>query len=67
MPFDIEIDEFHDENSETEHLAFHRENFVSCSNISIWKILREYLCWVLAGKPKYLEWRNNEGRNTKNT
>ena len=51
MPFDIEIDEFHDEKDNQPYLAFHGKNFVSCSNVSIWKVLWEYFCWFLAGKP----------------
>ena len=51
MPFDIEIDEFHDEHDKEEYLFFHKKSFVSCSNISIWKVLWEYFCWFLAGKP----------------
>ena len=58
MPFDIEMDEFHDERSKQEYLVFHKKNFVSCSNVSIKRVLWEYLCWFLAGKPKNIEWRN---------
>ena len=31
-------------------IIFNR-NGVTARNCSIWKILREYICWVLAGKP----------------
>ena len=51
MPFDIEIDEFHEDYDSDEYLTFHKKNFVSCSNVSIWKVLWEYFCWFLAGKP----------------
>ena len=56
MPFDIEMDEFHDEHDEGEYLVFHKKNFVSCSNVSIWTVLWEYFCWFLAGKPDHIDW-----------
>ena len=35
-----------------EKLKFRKKNLVSCANISMWKVLWEYFCWVLAGKPE---------------
>ena len=67
MPYDLEIEEFHETQKEQSYLAFHKKNFVSCSNVSIWKVLWEYLCWSLAGKPKHLEWETNERKNIRNT
>ncbi len=53
MPYDMEMDEFHDENDKNKYIVFHKKNFVSCANVTIWKVLWEYLCWSLAGKPHY--------------
>ncbi len=36
-------------------ISFNRKNVVSCYNVSIWKVLYEYVCWVLAGKPTRYE------------
>ena len=36
-------------------IQFERSNMVSCYNVSIWKVLYEYICWCLAGKPKNCE------------
>ncbi len=32
-------------------IVFNRKNRVSCNNVSIWRIIIEYVWWVLAGKP----------------
>jgi hypothetical protein len=32
-------------------IQFSNKNLVSCKNESIWKVLWEYICWTLAGKP----------------
>ena len=36
-------------------IIFDRKNTVSAVNVSIWKILWNYICWVLAGKPERWE------------
>ncbi len=33
-------------------LKFKKNNKVSCENVSMGRILFEYICWVLAGKPQ---------------
>ena len=32
-------------------INFTRHNLISCQNVSIYRVLFEYVCWVLAGKP----------------
>ena len=32
-------------------IKFNRKNKVSAVNVSVWKILWNYICWLLAGKP----------------
>ena len=32
-------------------IVFSRKNRVSCSNVSMWRVLIEYIWWVLGGKP----------------
>ena len=32
-------------------IKFKRKNIITAIDVSIWKILFEYICWVLAGKP----------------
>jgi hypothetical protein len=32
-------------------IKFNNKNLVSCTNESIYKVLWEYICWILAGKP----------------
>ena len=32
-------------------IKFKRKNLISATNVSLWKILWEYICWVLGGKP----------------
>ena len=32
-------------------VQFKRKNVVTAINVSIWKVLFEYICWTLAGKP----------------
>tara|TARA_Y100000592_G_scaffold94299_1_gene158844 strand:+ start:732 stop:923 length:192 start_codon:yes stop_codon:yes gene_type:complete len=36
-------------------ISFSRKSKVSCYNVSIYKVLFEYICWVLAGKPADFE------------
>jgi hypothetical protein len=33
-------------------IKFNKNNRVSCDNTPIGKILFEYICWVLSGKPQ---------------
>ncbi len=32
-------------------VKFNKKNLVTCQNVSFWKIIFEYICWVLGGKP----------------
>ena len=32
-------------------IQFKRKNKITAVDVSIWKVLWNYLCWVLAGKP----------------
>ena len=32
-------------------IKFTRKNLISCINVPIQKVIWEYICWVLAGKP----------------
>ncbi len=33
-------------------IKFNRKNIVSATNVSIWSIFWNYICWVLGGKPE---------------
>ena len=33
-------------------IQFNRKNRISCHNVSMWKVVWNYICWVLAGKPE---------------
>jgi len=37
------------------YLKIHDNNLISCSNVTMGRILWEYICWVLGGKPKNFE------------
>ena len=56
MGFEDEMDEWRDEMIEYEkikpYLKLHNKNLVDCRNVSIWKVIWEYICWILAGRPK---------------
>jgi len=32
-------------------IKFKRKNLISSKDVSFWKIIWNYICWVLAGKP----------------
>lgn len=32
-------------------IQFKRKNKITAVDVSIWKVLWNYICWVLAGKP----------------
>tara|TARA_R100001015_G_C4472543_1_gene55730 strand:- start:317 stop:502 length:186 start_codon:yes stop_codon:yes gene_type:complete len=54
MSFEDEVYEYQDfieEKIKNKCFLKFENNKVTCNNISIWKILWEYLCWCLAGKP----------------
>ncbi len=40
---------------ESSSIVFTKKNKVSAVNVSIWSILWNYICWVLAGKPERWE------------
>jgi len=33
-------------------IIFNRKNHITAVNVPLWKILMNYICWVLAGKPE---------------
>ena len=33
-------------------IKFNNKSLVSCRGVSIGKVIWEYICWVLAGRPK---------------
>jgi len=39
-------------------IKFKRKNIISATNVSIWKIIWNYICWILAGRPE--NWEVNE-------
>ena len=39
-------------NKTYEKPAFTRKNYVTCRQTPMWKVMFEYICWFLAGKPK---------------
>lgn len=32
-------------------LNFKKKNLISCTDVSFYRIIFEYMCWVLGGKP----------------
>jgi len=32
-------------------IIFNKKNIISCKEVPFYKIILEYVCWVLAGKP----------------
>ena len=55
MGFDDEMDEYHDDLQNRKltkpYIKLHSKNLVDCRNVSMWKVIWEYICWILAGKP----------------
>ena len=55
MSYEDEMYEYHDDIQERcinkPYLIFRESNTISCRNISLKKIVWEYLLWILAGKP----------------
>ena len=39
-------------------IKFKRKNIIIAVEVSIWKVMCNYICWVLAGKPD--GWEINE-------
>lgn len=39
-------------NKKTSVLIFNRKNLITCINVSFYRLLYEYICWALAGKPE---------------
>ncbi len=39
-------------------LKLNRKNLVSCQDVSIYRVLWEYICWLLAGKPDGYEYKH---------
>ncbi len=36
-------------------ILFKRKNVVSAVDVSIWQVIWNYICWILAGKPERWE------------
>ena len=36
-------------------IEFKRKNRITAIDVSIWTIIWEYICWVLAGKPEKIK------------
>ena len=55
MGYDIEMYEYHDEREHKEknkpYLLFEK-NSVTCVGVPFRKLVWNYICWFLAGKPK---------------
>ena len=55
MGFEEEVyeyqEELEDRRKNKPYIKFDN-NLVSCINVSIWKVMWEYICWVLGGKPE---------------
>ena len=56
MGFEDEIDDWVEDRESKDndaiYLKFHDKNQVDCKNVSMLRIMFEYTCWVLGGKPK---------------
>ena len=56
MGYEIEMFEYHDDlhqrSLNKSFLFFEGKNIVTCKGISFRTLIWNYLCWVLAGKPK---------------
>ena len=44
-------------------IEFKRKNNITAVNVSIWKIIWNYMCWVLGGKPD--KWQVKEKSETR--
>ena len=56
MGFEDEMYEYQDElesrRKNKSYIKFGDNNLISCFNIPFWSVIWNYICWVLAGKPK---------------
>jgi len=43
-----------------EKIKFNKKNIISCQNVSIRRIVWEYICWTLAGKPDGHKWKGEK-------
>ena len=63
MGYEHEMDDWHNEQREIDipldvgSMMFDRKNRVSSNGVTFKKIVWNYICWVLAGKPN--NWRIN--------
>ena len=59
MGFDMEMDDFYDskeyEEKNKSYFLFQKSNIISCFGIPFRKLVWNYICWFLAGKPKMKE------------
>ena len=56
MGYEHDMDDWHDElhrrRLNKPYIRFHHKSLIDCRNVGIYKIVFEYVCWILAGKPK---------------
>ena len=55
MGFDMEMDDFHDSKEhkqKNKSYFLFKENMVTCVGVPFRKLVWNYICWFLAGKPK---------------
>ena len=56
MGFEMEIDDFLDSQEHEEknrsYFLFKEKNMVTCVGVPFRKLVWNYICWLLAGKPK---------------
>ena len=58
MGFEDEMQEWYEEGTDSDNkldigsIEFKRKNIITAVNVSFWKVVREYIFWVLGGKPE---------------
>tara|TARA_Y100001938_G_scaffold100499_1_gene137370 strand:- start:227 stop:418 length:192 start_codon:yes stop_codon:yes gene_type:complete len=59
MGFEMEMDEFFDYKEYREknksYFLFEKKNMITCVGVPFRKLVWNYICWFLAGKPKMKE------------
>ena len=38
-------------NKKSKLMIFNRKNLITCINVSFYRLIYEYICWILSGKP----------------
>ena len=61
MGYEDDMDDYYDDQNENKlpltigSIRFNRKNLISSNGVSFRKLMWNYLCWTLAGKPN--DWR----------